>query len=339
MRAIDKTFIDHMLINMMSVNMAVAVSVIVIISLAVLVITRIYRISTWDMMSKVSNWLGKVVGKRILYSENNYHRNLEIGVYTNKSKKTRNYKFLNDLIIDLGLRRRGATPYSFLFIMIVVSLVLSVLLTQVLFGNVIIGLVISPIMFAFNLCVVYTKANLEHDSRIESVIEAENIISNSISEGVIVAIRDNIDVIPEKIRGSYIDFIDNINQNNYHTVKALRELNRDLGSVSDDFIRKCIVFNEEEEHGMDGMFQDVVEINNIRMENRNEMKRQFEIVTTNFIISTSMIVLFLAGVILLYDNVAKFYFTTLIGQIILSIDMLILVLEFVYITYLRAKDV
>ena len=32
------------------------------------------------------------------------------------------------------------------------------------------------------------------------------------------------------------------------------ELNAQLGSVADDFIKKCIVFEMEEEHGIAGMF-------------------------------------------------------------------------------------
>jgi hypothetical protein len=51
-----------------------------------------------------------------------------------------------------------------------------------------------------------------------------------------------------------------------------------------------------------------------------------------------MIIAFLGGVIAIFENVRVFYFTTAVGQIILAIDLLIIIMEFVYITALRAKE-
>ena len=134
------------------------------------------------------------------------------------------------------------------------------------------------------------------------------------------------------------DFIDNVEHKNYHIRTALMELNNHLGSVADDFIKKCIVFEMEEEHGIVGMFKDIVEINNVKMEMRTEMKRRFEEVKVQFIIGAIMIFLFLGGVIAIYPDVAYFYLKMPIGQIILALDLLIMVAEFVFITYLRAKE-
>ena len=39
--------------------------------------------------------------------------------------------------------------------------------------------------------------------RIEAVIEAENIIANSIKDGVVVSIRNSIDLIPETVRAEF----------------------------------------------------------------------------------------------------------------------------------------
>ena len=94
----------------------------------------------------------------------------------------------------------------------------------------------------------------------------------------------------------------------------------------------------EEEHGIVGMFKDIVEINNVKMEMRTEMKRRFEEVKVQFIIGAIMIFLFLGGVIAIYPDVAYFYLKMPIGQIILALDLLIMVAEFVFITYLRAKE-
>ena len=74
------------------------------------------------------------------------------------------------------------------------------------------------------------------------------------------------------------------------------------------------------------------------MELRTEMKRRFEEVKNEFIMGAGMIFLFLAGVLYVYPDIRHFYFDLPIGQIILALDMLLLVAEFVYITYLRAQE-
>ena len=68
------------------------------------------------------------------------------------------------------------------------------------------------------------------------------------------------------------------------------------------------------------------------------MKRKFEEVVTEFIMGASMIFIFLGGVLAIYPDIAKFYLKTPLGQIIIALDCLILIGEFVYITYLRAKE-
>jgi hypothetical protein len=207
-----------------------------------------------------------------------------------------------------------------------------------LFGNIIIDIVMYPIALVAVFCFMYTRANIAHDARIESVIEAENIICANIKVGTVVAVRDSINVIPKNVRRAFVNFLDNVEQKNYHIKTALLQLNAELGSVADDFIKKCIVFELEEEHGIAGMFSDIIEINNINMEMRTNMKRQFEEVKTNFIIGLAMILLFLIGVIAIFANVREFYFTTGLGQIVLAIDLLLIIIEFVYITALRAKE-
>jgi len=207
-----------------------------------------------------------------------------------------------------------------------------------LLGTFLIAIIMYPIALAGVFCVLYTRANIAHDTRIENVIEAENIICNNIKVGVLVAVRESLDVIPKELRPTFKDFVDNVEQKNYHIRTALLELNRNLGSVADDFIKKCIVFEMEEEHGIAGMFNDIVEINNINLEMRTEMKREFEQVKYEFKIGAGMIFAFLAGVLFIFPDVRNWYLTTWMGQGVLAIDALLLILEYVYLTYLRAKE-
>lgn len=317
---------------------ATSAAIFMIVILSILLLVRISNLPFLKLVLNFINFLLNTFGKFINKQEESYHRDLAIGKIDEKRKTYKLYNFLNDLIIDLGLSRTGVTPYELLFIVCTLTFFCTAILCKMIFGTFIMTIVMFPVVIIGVFCVMYTKANLAHDQRIENVIEAENIICNNIKVGVLVAVRDSLDVLPKEIRPDFKDFIDNIEQQNYHIKTALLELNARLGSVADDFIKKCIVFEMEEEHGIAGMFQDIVEINNINLEMRTEMKRKFEEVKSEFKIGATMIFAFLAGVLFVFPTVRDFYFQNWIGQLIIAVDILLLILEYVYLTYLRAQE-
>lgn len=324
---------------MNSTQGSVTAAVIMIIVLAITMAIMITEINIFNIFTWLVNGFLRLTGKMISKKEANYHRDLEIGKINEKMTKYKLYRFLNDLIIDLGIKQQGASPYEFLFIVAFLTGIGTIILCEILFSSIVMALILYPIVLCGVICVLYTKANVAHDRRIEAIIEAENIICNNIASGVLVAVKQSIGVIPTEVRGEFRDFIDNVESKNYHIRTALMELNQNLGSVADDFIKKCIVFELEEESGIVGMFTDVVEINTIKTEMRIEMKRKFEEVSNEFVMGAAMIFIFLGGVIGIFEDVRGFYFNTLLGQLILALDLLILILEFVYITYLRAKEI
>lgn len=319
-------------------NGAVNIAVIGFILILLITLAKIMHVDLLKFGLEIIRKFVSLSSKSIYNKEQRYHRDLAVGKINEKTKRVAIYRFLNDLIIDLGLKKRGATPYEFLAFILVLSALVSLVGCELLLGSFLLGIVMFPIIFAAIMCGLYTKANIAHDTRIEAVIESENIISNNIKDGVMVAVRNSIDLMPTVVKSEFRDFLDNIEHKNYHIRTALLELNNNLGSVSDDFIKKCIVFEMEEEHGVAGMFRDVVEINNIKTELRNDMKHKFEEVSAEFIIGALMIFAFLFGVLVIYPDIRDFYLKNIIGNLILGVDFLILIAEFVYITYLRAKD-
>lgn len=321
-----------------TVEGAVSLTVFALILLCIVLVVKITKLPFFTFLKKVGQKIFNFVAKMLKRQEKIYHRDLEIGKIDEKRNSVKLYRFLSDLIIDLNMTEAGVTPYELLFLTILSVFVGTTILCKILFGNVIMTIALTPILVVAVFCIMYTRANLAHDARIEAVIEAENIICNNIKIGVVTAIRESMETLPKQVRPDFRDFIDNVEYKNYHVKTALQELNARLGGIADDFIKKCIVFELEEEHGIAGMFADVVEINNIRMQMRIEMKRQFEEVMNDFKVGALMIFAFLGGVLVIYPDIRQFYFTTVIGQLILAIDMLILIIEFVYITYLRAQE-
>lgn len=317
---------------------ATSATILMLVILASLVIMRLTSIPIMELCHRFIKLLQNLFGRFINKQEEIYHRDKAIGKINEKRTKDKMYRFLSELIIDLDLEHSGMTPYELLYITCILTFIIVTIICQMLFGSPFMTIIMTPLAIIGVFCTMYTKANVAHDNRIESVIEAENIICNNIKVGVLVAVRESLDVIPKSVRPQFKDFIDNVEQKNYHIKTALIELNMRLGSVADDFIKKCIVFEMEEEHGIAGMFADIVEINNINMELRTEMKRRFEEVKSEFIIGAGMIFAFLAGVLVIYPSVRSWYLTTFIGNSILAIDVLIIMAEFVFITYLRAKE-
>lgn len=297
-----------------------------------------FKISIKGMILRSLGSMLDRVGLFVYNKELKFNKELEIGKINIRHRKVKIYRFINDLIIDLGLKSKGITPISFIIIILVGSAFISLVICKLAFDNILLSIFSYPIITVAVVCTLYTRANMAHDLRIEAVIEAENIISNNIKGGVVVSIRNSMYMMPEIVRGDFRDFLDNVDYKNFHIRIALMELNNSLGSVSDDFIKKCIEFETQEEHGIIGMFNDVVELNNIKTELRNEMKRSFEQIFANFVIGATMIFTFLGGTLVIFENVANFYFNNIIGQLILIIDALIIISEFVFITYLRAKE-
>lgn len=324
--------------NLNSMTGAVYAAILFIILTAIVATVKISKLPIMVIINDIIKSILKFTGKLINKREVAFHRDLEIGKINEKRASYKLYSFLNDLLIDLQLLHHGYTPYEFAFVVSFLTFVGTSLVCKMLFGSFLITIVMFPIALVGVFCVLYTRANIAHDTRIENVIEAENIICNNIKVGVLVAVRESLDVIPKELRPTFKDFVDNVEQKNYHIKTALMELNKNLGSVADDFIKKCIVFEMEEEHGVSGMFADIVEINNINMEMRTEMKRAFEEVKYNFRIGAGMIFAFLIGVLYVFPTVREFYISTWIGQSIIAIDILLLIVEYVYLTYLRAKE-
>ena len=192
-----------------STNGAVTAATISIIILCVVIVVNITGLNIFQILMKLVNFITKLFSGFINKKETNYHRDLEIGKINEKRNRVKIYRFLNDLTIDLGLKQQGASPYEFLFIVAILTALGTIVLTELLFGSIVMSLLLFPIMLCGVICVLYTRANIAHDRRIEAIIEAENIICNNISAGVLVAVKNSINVIPQEVRGEFRDFIDN----------------------------------------------------------------------------------------------------------------------------------
>ena len=322
-----------------SIHWVTSTAIVILLVIGIILIVNVLKVHPVNLMLKFIRLLMKLIGHNVGRVERNYSRDVEIGRIGENSLRVKIYKNLNDLTIDLGYKKAGLTPIELGFFVLASSLVLAVMICLLVLSEATFIPIVFPIVLVSIACGLYTKANVAHDNRIDDVIMAENIISNNIDRGVLVAVRDNIESLPISLKSSFTEFVDNIEAKNYYIKDALLILGDNLGSISDDFIQKCITLELEEEAGLVGIFKDVVEVNNIKTELRVSMKHKFEKVVSDFIIGTITIFTFLGGVLFIYPFVRGLYFDTSIGKVVLIIDFLLLVLEFSIITYLRSREI
>lgn len=297
---------------------------------------RTHSLNIGKTAKGVTKFTGGWLGKRIRKKELDYMRDTEIGLVKKNSYRRTIYTLLNDLTIDLNLKIRGCSPYELLFFLFMLSVVISLILAATL-SSLVFGFLSFPIVFFAVACSVYTKANASHAARIGATIEAENIICNNISSGVKVAVRSNINSFPKEVKNEFMDYLNELDDNT-HPVTALRHLNDKLGSISDSFISSCIQFEMNASNGTGDTFQDIVEMNAYMTTVRIKMERTFEQITNSFISCVAIILVFFVAVLAIYPFVRDLYLTTLFGNILLLLDLFLIVLYFVIITYYRAKN-
>ena len=322
----------------MDISSSVRVANIILIFCVFYLAVFVYNINIVKLFSKVFSNIIKFIGKRNARKEILYNRSVEIGKIKTKSRRNKVYRFLNDLIIDLGLKKQGLTPTSFVWALSMFSLMLSIMISSIFLSSTYIAIPLTPLVYAILLCILYTKANIVHDLRITGIIDSENLICNNIKDGVLSSVKQSLDLFPEILRNDYITFVENVELKNYHIKDALLELSNNLGSVSEEFIKKCILFDLEEEHGIAESFQDVIEVNNTKTELRIEMKRKFEELSRQFTICSLMVGVVFLGSLVIYDIIKTFYLTTVFGNVILCLDVVLILSVFGYMTYLRARD-
>ena len=314
------------------------ITVVAIIAALMFTIAKNLHISPLRVLSNFTTWIMSIFSKKVRQKERNYRRDVEIGKIDEKRRRVKTYRFLSELIIDLGWKDTGLMPYEFLYLMIIGSAIVDIIVCKIVFGSFITAIFMYPMFTIGVLCFLYTKANVAHDARIEAVIDSENMICNGMKSSVVTAVEECLDVLPKEVRNDYRDFVDDVKQKNTYIKTALLDLNRKLGSVSDDFIKKCINFELEEEHGMVGIFTEIVEMNNIKREEKVRVKNAIEDKILEVKICVGMIYVFLAGVLIIYPSVRHIYFNTVFGHILIGVDALLMIVIYVILTWIKAQD-
>lgn len=172
---------------------------------------------------------------------------------TRQKEKSLVYKthvFLRELVFDLGLDT--ISPAGFITFLLFMSVFANVIL--LIFIRSLIGFLLGiPILMGLSLLLIYVFTRSSHYNRIRKLMEAENFLCTTISNGIVKSVTLNLSKLPMEFRPVFNTFLEEQRMRN--TVYAIRELNNRLGTQFDDFCRKVEIFETQHPVGYERVFQ------------------------------------------------------------------------------------
>ncbi|HPU41029.1 MAG TPA: hypothetical protein PKY26_01285 [Acetivibrio clariflavus] len=133
-------------------------------------------------------------------------------------------------------------------------------------------------------------------AKIEHIMDAEDILCPLAREGVLVAIKkvlESDEYLHNSIRPYFVQFVENYENHGYSFRRAMEVLNKQLGPKFDNFAKKAIIFEYNERKGMADVFLDIVDENAALREINARKNRIFKKMNMDFLIKTSLIVIFI----------------------------------------------
>ncbi|AEV69646.1 hypothetical protein [Acetivibrio clariflavus] len=199
---------------------------------------------------------------------------------------------VENLIFDfnLPLTLEGFNSFICIVFAIMVLLVVLFLKNITLSAFVSISILVGAITF-------FTMQSRQIKSaKIEHIMDAEDILCPLAREGVLVAIKkvlESDEYLHHSIRPYFVQFVENYENHGYSFRRAMEVLNKQLGPKFDNFAKKAIIFEYNERKGMADVFLDIVDENAALREINARKNRIFKKMNMDFLIKTSLIVIFI----------------------------------------------
>lgn len=190
-------------------------------------------------------------------------------------------RLVESLISDFNLPLTLESFTSLLSILFIIIVLIIVLFIQ----SVSLAVVIAVALFIGLLTFFVMQSKSIRMEKLESIMDAEDLICPLARDGVLVAIKkvmESDEYINSNIRPYFAQFIDNCEQNGYSFKQAITLLNKQLGSKFDNFTKKAIIFEYNERKGMADVFLDIVDENAVLREMNAKKERIFRKMNRDF---------------------------------------------------------
>ena len=252
-----------------------------------------------------------------------------------KSGTYKRYDFINEILMDIGWRNKGITVEGFNMFIYLIMGVLSILIYMWL-KNLFLTAVFAGVFLILTYAIVFLLSRIQHTKRKIALMDAEDFLCGSMSQGLVQAIEDNYRMMDKLVQPAFEDFIRSIYDRNVDVFTAIDILNDRCGEQFDDFCEKAKVYERERRPGMEDIFQYNIARNAFIRELDRECGKAFGVMNKNFLMSIGIILGFIFYNMLAYADIRNFYLSGL-GKALLVFYFLIVSIAFIYIQYIQSK--
>lgn len=308
--------------------------------LIILGISAVYAVTGVSLLTLISDFWGFLMRKLSKKSAKNYEANLSrFSVMSKKQKREsfryRVYSFINEILLDLGWKNKRITVEGFnMFLLLsttIIGLAMYIFLRSV-FLTVLFSLVVWVLLYA----ITFLVSRISHVSRKSALMDAEDFLCGSMSQGIVMAVEDNINMIDKSIQPVFKEFISSIYDRNMDVFTALENLNIACGEQFDDFCEKCKAFERERRPGMEDTFQYNIARNAFVRELDRECNKTFAAMNRNYLASLAIIICFIVYNMLAYGSIRDFYLSGF-GKLLLTFYFSVSSIAFIIIQYIQSK--
>lgn len=272
------------------------------------------------------------------FGEKIRHKNIQLNRKSSLNKKSLSgfiSKYFNEIIVNLDMTRDNVTPFGLL--LFITSLAVSGGMMAVFYtGKVGMFFFIAPAVFYFFVILFRFWSYMRFESKEAAIMDAEDLISGSATNGVLNAIRMYQNSFSPLVKPHFDEFLDKLNRNTSFN-DAMRALNDQLGPGFDDFATKAITYESKADNTMDDLFSQIVERNRIKRDIRYRLNVIFNELRLSFVVSTAIIGVYAIFSVVYDPFISNLLLKTYFGNILMVIDFVIIIAVLGYITAIKSK--
>ena len=168
-------------------------------------------------------------------------------------------------------------------------------------------------------------------------MDAIDLLVSDVKSGIFNSIIRYQNSFHESIRPYFLECIDDVQNKGYSFTTAMESLTDKLGYSFSDFAQKAIYYESKREEGSEGIFGAIIELNRQRRILRRENAIAFKTIKTSLIVSSLMIFAFAMYTGLTDPFISNFLSNTILGRIMILVDVLLVAFVINYLAGIRAK--
>lgn len=246
------------------------------------------------------------------------------------------YKYFDDMLLNLDLVDDGVTVIGLLTFILCVALALACLLGYLL--NMMGWLpIITGVVFYLIVVIFRFTSLMRYERREADIMDAVDLLVSDIKGGVYNAVVRYKDSFNPRIRPYFLEFIDDVQRKGYSFKEAMLILNDKLGHNFTEFAHKAILYEERADKDMGEIFSPIIEQNRHRRTLRHINNIAFNELRMELIVSVLLIAGYVVFAIFMDKYLAVFLMRSMVGKVLIIIDIAAIAWVLTYIASIKAK--